>query len=98
MPAWLREQIDDLEAGSTDPMRTMTPAVALLPEFRRDPSLWGDCGALNTGDAHGNRDPSEFVASWSARIQEQGTAPHTPQSLRRLLGSDETGLRSAAMS
>ena len=79
-------------------MCSVTPAVALLPEFRRDPSLWGDCGALNIGDAHGNRDFSEFVASWSARIQEQGTAPHTPQSLRRPLGSDEAGLRLAAMS
>ncbi len=98
LPAWLREQIDQLEAGSADPVRTMTLAVALLPEFRRDPSLWVDCGALNTWDAHGDGDFAAYLDSWSARIQEQGTAPRTPQFLHRLLGLGDTGLRLAAMS
>lgn len=95
---WLREEIDHLEADSADRICTMTLAVALLPEFRRDPSLWVDCGVLNTWDAHGDRDFSAYLDSWAARLQELGAVPRTPQYLRRLLDSDTVGLRLAAMS
>lgn len=98
LPQWLMEEIDHLEDDSADPTRTMTLAVALLSEFLRDPSLWVDCGALNTWDAHSDGNFAAYLNSWSARVQEQGVVPRTPPFLRRLLGSDSMGLRLAAMS
>ena len=98
LPEWLREATDHLEADSADRTRTMTLAVALLPEFQRDPSLWTDCGALNTWDAHSDRDFTAYLDSWAARIRELGSVPRTPRYLRRLLDSDPVGLRLAAMS
>lgn len=98
LPEWLREEIYRLEADSADRTRTMTLAVALLPEFRRDPSLWADCGALNTWDAHGDRDFTAYLDSWAARLRELGAVPRTPLYLRRLLDSRPVGLRLAAMS
>ena len=98
LPEWLREQIDHLEADSADHTLTMTLAAALLPQFQRDPSLWADCGALNTWDARSDRDFTAYLDSWAARLQELGAVPRTPQFLRRLLDSDTLGSRLAAMS
>ena len=98
LPEWLSVEIAHLEADSADRARTMTLAAALLPEFRRDPSLWADCGALNTWDAHGDRDFTAYLDSWAARLRKLGAVPRTPQFLRRLLDSDPVGLRLAAMS
>ena len=85
---WLRGQLDHLEADAENREWNAIVAVALLAEFRRDTTLWVDCGVLNTWDASNDRNLAEYLDSWSARLLEQGRTPRTPPVLRRRFGLD----------
>lgn len=85
-PEWLNAQLAGLEADPCDRQRNGTLAVALLPEFRRNPALWRDCGVLNAWDASRNRDFGEYLDSWTACLRERGLPDRTPEFLRRRFG------------
>lgn len=86
LPEWLQAQLAALEADSCDRQRNGTIAVALLPEFRRNPDLWRDCGVLNVWDASRNCNFGEYLDSWTDCLRERGLSDRTPAFLRRRFG------------
>ena len=53
-------------------------AIALLPRFLEDPSLWHDCRELNRWNAGTNTSLSEYLGAWSAYLQSLGREPRFP--------------------
>ena len=87
---WFRENVGSLEADSNDLAKRSVLAVAMLPKFRTQPTLWRDCGDLNTWDLRGNRTFEEYLDSWETSVMRDDRKPTTPQYMRHFLGLDST--------
>ena len=82
---WLAENICTLEASSEERKLNGVVAVALLDHFRKDPSLWSECGWLNHWDPRGNRTFPEYLDSWSDCLCGNGINNRVPKIAKRLL-------------
>lgn len=83
---WLPRNMTRLEADRCDHALGGVVAVVLLPLFRREPTLWRECGLLNTWDPSASRSFSEYLDAWTDRLGRRGLAGRVPRHLRCLLG------------
>ncbi len=86
LPEWFAEHSEQLSNSPTDRERNGIIAVAMLQAFRDDPSLWRDCGALNSWDPTENEAFKQYLDSWSRHLSERGGSERDPEVVRRLLG------------
>ena len=87
LPEWLAANIGTLE---TDPLRhdlNGAVAVALLDNFRCDPTLWRDCLALNRWDASTDINFPDYLESWTTCLRECGSDTRTPALVRKTFQS-----------
>ena len=61
--AWFGSNLKALEAYSYDRDRVDIVAVVLLQSFRAEPTLWSDCGWLNSWDPHKNETFNDYLNS-----------------------------------
>ena len=85
LPRWLDKHMGKLVADPYDRELNRSVAIALLPQFLEDPSLWRDCGDLNLWDAGTNTSLSEYLGAWSARVQSLGREARVPDLVSRML-------------
>ena len=84
LPTWLRENLPALEEHHADRELNRPVAVAMLPMFLDDETLWRDCGSLNTWDASSDPSFADYLDSWTARLTRDGRAARTSQLVRCL--------------
>lgn len=84
LPRWLHEHMGELVADPYTRELNRCVAIALLPRFLEDPSLWRDCGDLNLWDAGTNTSLSEYLEAWSDRVQSLGREPRVPDLVSRM--------------
>lgn len=82
---WLTENIDALEADPIKRDLNGVVAVALLNQFRNDPVLWRDCGALNLWDPTSDATFSDYLDSWTKCLKNRGSKVTTPAVVRKVL-------------
>ena len=85
---WFSEHQEELEAVSDNQELNGTLAVALLPPFQADPTLWRDCASLNTWDPNKNETFVEYLDAWTASLSRQCLEPRVPAIVRDLLELD----------
>lgn len=85
---WFRETLEQMESASHNREQNRTVALALLPAFRSEPSLWRDCVYLNRWDPHEDETFAEYLDSWTACVRSSGREPRTPQVVQRMFGLD----------
>ena len=78
LPRWLDEHMQKLVADPYIRELNRSVAIALLPRFLEDPSLWRDCGELNSWDAAANASLSGYLGTWSAQVRSRGREARVP--------------------
>ena len=86
---WLDANIQILESCSTKRELNGVVAVALLPYFWDDPSLWRDCGWLNQWNSSADKTVFDYLNSWSNCLIERNLSYRTPIIVNRLFDSTE---------
>jgi len=84
IPGWLAGNIATLEASPAERELNGVVAVALLNHFRKDPSLWRECGWLNHWDPEEDNSFPEYLDSWSACLSENGLDNKAADIVRKL--------------
>ena len=84
LPKWFAENITALEASPTERKLNGVMSVALLDYFRKDPSLWRECGWLNHWDPKENDSFTEYLDSWSVCLSENDLDNKAANIVRKL--------------
>ena len=69
---WFAENISILETSPVQRELNGVVAAALLDCFRKDPSLWRECGWLNHWDPGRDETLPDYLDSWSVCLRENG--------------------------
>ncbi|MCY4262601.1 MAG: hypothetical protein OXC97_04710 [Candidatus Dadabacteria bacterium] len=84
LPGWFAGNIATLETSPEERDLNGIVAVALLKYFRKDPSLWRECGSLNKWDPEKDNSFSEYLDSWSACLSKNGLDNKAANIMRKL--------------
>ena len=82
---WFAENICTLEESPAERNLNGVAAVALLNHFRKNPSLWSECGWLNHWNPRGDDTFSEYLDSWSDCLRRNGISNRVPNIVKRAL-------------
>ena len=80
---WLAMNIDLMEADPCKRDLNGVVAVSLLRRFRRDPSLWRDCGSLNRWDPSVDATFADYLDSWAACLRAEGRNDRVAEIVRK---------------
>lgn len=94
LPQWLSENRETMERGVVGGMlicqdiRRLNAVVAnaLLPAFLKEPSLWGDCSLMNHQETGADAEFSDYLDSWTVRLQKAGREDRVPSLVRKTFG------------
>ena len=86
---WFAENICTLETCPVKRELNGVVAVALLNHFRKDPSLWSECGWLNHWDPREDNSFPEYLDSWSDCLHRNGISNRVPNIAKRSLYHDD---------
>ncbi len=82
---WFAENTSILETSSVQRELNGVVAVALLDYFRKDPSLWKECGWLNHWDPGRDETFPDYLDSWSESLRGNGIDSRAPDMVKDIL-------------
>ena len=94
LPQWLSENRETMERGVVGRMpicqdiRRLNAVVAnaLLPAFLKEPSLWSDCSLINHQETGAAAEFSDYLDSWTIRLQNADREDRVPSLVRKTFG------------